>query len=253
MVGPGASTYKGQPEKGDCWQATQAEAAEWMHWEGSRPVSCSDEHTLETVGVLPVEGDFYIEDGEYPDEYLDQAVALCEEAWADATGWAKKPNRFSNYLFYPTIEDFEAGEQWVRCDIGVTATGTLWIPEAFQLETLTQSVADIREAAKRDTNIVALCLDSESDEIGPLGELLTIADCDKSHRWTMVRATNLSLESDEKYPGDEEIERRAELSCTRNKPDAVKGTFWLPPSKAEWDDGLRISYCFWASVPTTSA
>lgn len=253
-LGPGASTYRGVPRSGQCWSASQAEAAKWMAWEGSAPVSCSQQHTLETVGVFPVDGDYALAEGKtYPGEYLDLAGDLCEPAWKRATSWAEQPNRLSTFLFYPGTKAFAGGQHWVRCDVGLTATGTAWVPDEYQLEVLTQSLADLRAAAKDDANLVALCLDSKSDEIGDTGEQLTIADCNEDHRWSMVRATDLATNDDEKYPGDPEVQRRGSESCLDGKPDAVKGWFWLAPTKSEWLNGMHISYCFWSAVPTTSA
>jgi hypothetical protein len=246
--------YTARPVLGQCWEATQAQAAEWMDWQGASPVECSEEHTLETVGVVPVEGDYpEAVGGEYPEEFVKAANLSCESAWEKSTGWADRPNRFSNFLFYPTLKQFTAGQRWVRCDVGLFRTGTLWNSDAHQLQVLTQSLAELKVAQKKDPNIVTLCLDSADDQIGVFGEKLRVADCDQPHLWTLVSENDVSQGKDEKYPGNDEVQSRAEQMCIEEKPDSVTGWFWISPSPDEWKAGKRTSFCFWASVPVTSA
>lgn len=251
---PKAEVYTARPSVGQCWEATQKQAAKWTDWLGAGPVECTDEHTLETVAVLPVEGDFPATTGdEFPEEFIQAASATCEDPWFESTRWVKRPNRISNFFFYPAIEKYDAGERWVRCDVGVFATGTLWQSESHKLQVLTTSLAGLRSEQRSKPRLLALCLDSESTDIGTFGERLKVADCEQSHLWTMVDEVDLAKSANEKYPGPEEIAKRAEAKCTADLPEEVSGAFWLPPVEPEWERGRQSAFCFWAEVPVTSA
>ena len=80
-----------------------------------------------------------------------------------------------------------------------------------------------------------------------------VADCDQPHLWTLVSENDVSQGKDEKYPGNDQVQSRAEQMCIEEKPDSVTGWFWISPSPDEWKAGKRTSFCFWASVPVTSA
>lgn len=244
--------FSEKPQSGQCWQATNRQASEWMNWEGSAPVSCTKKHTLETVGIAIVEGE-YSGTGlggsdEYSAEFKDAAGRSCAKFWTKSVAGLTKPHRVINFLFYPSPKKFVAGERWVRCDLGVYDVGTAWSPDAFELQVLQK-----RFLALKSDAAFALCLDSSGDEVGSQGEALEVADCGLPHRWNMVRASDLSVSVNEEYPGADEVNSRAEVSCNFKKPRSVTGWFWQTPSKGQWLAGDRVSFCWWAnSDPPTS-
>lgn len=244
--------YTATPVKGQCWQATNKQASDWMDWQGFAPVQCSEKHTLETVAVTTVEGD-YPGTGlggadEYTDEFKNAANSACQNFWTATAKGVTSPSRVLNFLFYPAPEKFAGGERWVRCDVGVYDVGTPWSSAEFALAIFTKPFKVLKSSAD-----LRLCLDSSSDEIGANGEELKVASCGSSHRWDMVRATDLSVTADEEYPGADEVSSRAKVSCTFKKPRSVTGFFWQSPTEWQWLSGDRTSYCWWANAqPETS-
>lgn len=242
----GSKVYTATPKIGECWQATNQQASDWLDWQGFEPVSCNEEHTLETVGVPTVEGDFpgtgLGGTDEYSEEFKVAAGQQCASSWEKIAENRKKPNRLLNFLFYPTPEQFADGYRWVRCDVGVYDIGTAWTPSDFQLQSLTKPIRSITPASA-----FQLCLDSASDSFGESGANLQVADCGLPHRWTMVRAKELAVSANEKYPGPDEVDKRARLSCSAKKPQDITGWFWQSPSKAQWAAGNSTSYCWWAN------
>lgn len=243
--------FTAEPKVGDCWQATNKQANDWLDWQGFAPVDCSKKHTLETVEVPAVEGDYRATGlggaDEYPDEYKQAAADFCNTAWVAATKNAKRPNRILNFLFFPTPEKFAAGERWVRCDVGVFDTGTAWDQSSYNLLITEKPFASFSSSAFQ------LCLDSASDDIGDGGANLKVADCAGEHRWMMVRASDLGIDANEKFPGADEVSARARTACNFKKPKAVTGWFWQPPSEGQWASGDRTSFCWWAQVPPASS
>ena len=239
--------YKGMPKVGECWKATHDQASAWMDWQGFDPVSCDEKHTLETVAVEIVQGD-YPGTGlggadEYGDDFMAAANDLCVKSWEKASEGMTKPNRILNFLFYPSPEKFADGERWVRCDVGAFDFGTAWSQDAYKLQVLSLPIA-----AYSNLEAFRLCLDSPSDDIGASGENLKVIDCGLPHRWTMVRATDMSVSPDEEYPGDEEVNSRARVTCNFKKPKTITGWFWQTPNEGQWKSGDRMSYCWWANV-----
>lgn len=238
--------FTAEPKSGDCWQATMQQANDWLDWRGFAPVDCSEKHTMETVEVSAVEGDFPGTGlggaDEYSDEFKQAASQTCSESWSLASEGLKRPYRIMNFFFIPSPEDFATGARWVRCDIGVFATGTPWDDSSLEFQILEKSLDKFAK------NAFQLCLDSATDEIGEGGSNLKVADCDEPHRWQMVRANDVSLNATEKYPGAEEVNARSRTTCNFKKPRSVTGWFWQNPSQEQWETGFRTSYCWWAQA-----
>lgn len=238
--------FTDEPKAGDCWQATMEQANDWLDWRGFAPVECTSKHTMETVDVAAVEGDFPGTGlggaDEYSDEFKQAASETCTRSWSAASSELKRPSRVMNFFFIPSPEEFAAGSRWVRCDIGVFATGTAWDNSKYEFEVLSKPFNKFGKSAFQ------LCLDSGSDDIGEGGSNLKVADCSEPHRWQMVRENDLSLNATEKYPGTDEVNARARTTCNFKKPRNVTGWFWQTPSEEQWQSGFRTSYCWWAQV-----
>jgi hypothetical protein len=130
------ATAGATPLTGQCWNASTKQADEWADWKGTTTVPCTASHTLYTYDVGKISG----ESGSSwattsdPSSPTAEIQTKAEDACSVSTllphlGWNQQ--LINDYFFVPTESQWKAGARWVRCDIGVLATGTTLDNESF--------------------------------------------------------------------------------------------------------------------------
>lgn len=245
---PPAATTK--PVVGQCWNATTADAADWADWKGPATAACTSSHTLYTYHVGSISG----ETGNSwaspssPDALTDQIQTKAEDACSLSTLLPKlawNQQLINGYFFVPTEAQWKAGQRWVRCDVGVLATGTTLGNESFtalpaKISTLVRQVSS--EPVKFE-----FCMNSSTpvSESGPLDNPnATLADCADSPQWRLTTHGNFPDAAGSVFPDDATANAESSKVCQ----PSVKGDneIWIAylPTKSDWASGDREIDCW---------
>jgi hypothetical protein len=222
------------PKVGQCRNtpASNLEPNDWV--DQTRVVSCSKTHTLETLVVIK------------PVEKLTLAQAKQLAGSCDtpaAAGYIGNPGRYINRLLYPAAywpspAQRAAGQNWVRCDVGVQTTTQCCRPVAR----LALQTASLRDVVGADPGRFQLCIDQLPDP----SRSQPLTSCKKPHRAEMLpTGTQLQVTH---YPSAAALSKKGQSQCSdlvaqRGDRDRLVLTpAWQP--KAEFSDGTLFGACW---------
>jgi hypothetical protein len=238
------------PESGQCWNATTTHAAAWTDWEGGSAVPCGSSHTLYTYHVGTVSGeseDTWAAPGD-PTELSPTVQAKA----AEACGLTKvlphlKWNQqlVSGYFFVPTETQWRAGARWIRCDLGVLATGTTFGNESFTA--LPTRISTLVDAITSDPLRFELCVNSPTpvSVAGPLDDPnATLADCKDNPQWKLAIHGSFPDAAGSPFPDSAASNAASSKLCLLGvKSDDEVWMAYLP-TKAGWAAGDREIDCW---------
>jgi hypothetical protein len=194
------------PEVGQCRFAPDSNVDPGAIFDDSPVVDCSQTHTLQRLEIIEID--------EAPNrELLAQLAKYCESQAAaefvDSPG-AGPYNIAWPIVYGPTLEQQEAGQSWVRCDLGFRG-------ETQSDEPLQPQTESAEGAAGKDIALFQQC----TAEIPHPGRSQALVSCKKAHRAELLLAT---IELDAKaYPPAAELEMAAQSQCgelVANRDDA---------------------------------
>ena len=181
-----------KPVVGQCWNATESQAYDWSEWKGPGPTACTNSHVLYTYQVGTISGETAsswaapgdgtrLSDGVQTkaEDACDISTLLPDEKW--------NQELINDYFFVPTEAQWKAGARWVRCDVGVLATGTTLDNESFTA--LPSKISTFVSAVSSDPVRFEFCLNSATPvaESGPLdNQDAVLADCKDSPQWRLA-------------------------------------------------------------------
>jgi hypothetical protein len=246
-AGPAAGVT---PTTGQCWNATTTDAFDWADWKGSVAVPCARSHTLYTyhVGTISAEpGSSWAASGT-PDSLSDEVQTKAEDACSISTLLPKlKWNQqlVNAYFFVPTESQWKAGARWVRCDVGVLATGTTLDNESFTA--LPTTISTLVGEVSSDPLKFEFCMNSSTpvSESGPLDDTdATLADCRDNPQWRLTIHGKFPDAAGAPFPDDATSNAVSSKLCLPQvrTPNEV----WIAylPTKAGWASGDREIDCW---------
>jgi hypothetical protein len=252
-----ASASPTKPVAGQCWNATETQAADWTDWQGTSAIACTGSHTLYTyqVGTISDEtGSTWAASGDSTQlspEVQTKADDACSiSKLLPHLKWNQE--LIEQYYFVPTEAEWKAGQRWVRCDVGVLATGTTLDNESFTA--LPSKISTLVSSVNSDPIRYEFCMNSTEavTDIGPLDNPdATIGDCSKDPQWTLATHGNLPEAAGAPFPDDATANTESTKICA---PAATgDGQIWLAylPTKAGWKTGDREVDCWVGQKPVT--
>ena len=227
------------PRVGACYQLTLPSAAEPTN--DAPPVECSRLHTARTfhVGRLEtiVEGHSL---GVDSDRVQEQLASTCPQRLAEFLGGdaeARALSRFQAIWFSPTLEEYDAGADWFRCDVVAVAgpNGLMRLPSRDGL----RGILDRPDALET----YGLCGTAEPGARG-----FERIVCVRPHSWVAI--STIPIPGGEQYPGVEAVREAGDETCSdevRSRNDLVLeySYGWEWPTEEQWDAGQRYGFC-WA-------
>ncbi len=200
------------------------------------PVPCEGEHTAQTFYTRTLADGFGTPTKAGAKKRLKVAKACTTEAMNSYLGLTNTsiPSRFQIVTVFPTTEQWNAGERWMRCDV-VLRGGKQFTRFAGSAQQLV--AGNPREQFNFCTPSV------------PGNRTKSAYPCSKPKKnWIMVAERDLGSIG-KKFPGTRAVERKAKRICQRvgNKFTERKKFFpwWsIWPTSNGWKDGDRTAQCF---------
>jgi hypothetical protein len=246
-----------KPVTGQCWNATTAQAADWSDWQGTSAISCTSSHTLYTYQVGKISGETsstWAASGD-SSQLSPEVQTKADDACSISTllphlKWNQQ--LIEQYFFVPTEAEWTAGQRWVRCDVGVLATGTTLDNESFTA--LPSKISTLVKSVDSDPVRYEFCMNSTEavTDIGPLDNPdATLGDCSKDPQWKLATRGNLPEAAGAPFPDDATANTESTKICA---PAATgDGQIWLAylPTKTGWASGDREVDCWVGQKPIT--
>ncbi len=221
-VGLAAGSGSGAPQVGECWNASDANAAAWVNWKGSKAVNCSSSHVLYTYEVGKISG-ITAKSWASPTD-PDQPTDAIQAASEKACKLSKLlPNLKWNQLvvqgffFIPSESQWAAGQRWVRCDVGLTRFDTDYTQQG--LAKLPTKIQSLVTSVSSDPKRYVLCLDSQlpAQAAGPLSipSYDRVVDCTGDPQWELVGRGTLPLSVGSPFPTGSDAEQISSDICSK--------------------------------------
>jgi hypothetical protein len=250
---PGQAASSGsasKPSVGQCWNASFADAAQWADWQGASATSCTGSHVLYTYQVGTIHG-VTSSTWAAPGDPTNLSDAVQSKAAAACTISTLLPHQkwnqqlIQDYFFVPSEAQWKAGARWVRCDVGVLATGTTIANE--RLSPLPTRISTFVSAVSSNPARYEFCINSPQSVTaeGPLDDPESvIADCTRSPQWKLASRGNLPEASGAPFPSDAVANAESTAICSPAASGA--GQIWVAylPTAAGWASGDREVDCW---------
>ena len=227
------------PAEGACYRITLDEAARPTN--DRRPVSCERPHTARTfhVGRLDtvVEGHSVGVDSERVQRQLAETCPRELEKFLGGDAETRALSRFQTVWFSPTLEEYDAGADWFRCD--VVALGT---PEKLlELPAQDRLLGVLDRPGTLAT--YGLCGTAQPGAEGFEG-----VACALPHSWVAI--ATIPIPGGDRYPGTTTVREAGDSACSdevgsRNELLLEFSYGWEWPTAAQWEAGQRHGFC-WA-------
>ncbi len=204
-------------------------------WVDNAPVvDCSKTHTLETAEVIhPVEKLTLAE--------VKQLAGSCGTPSGSYLGISFPAIRTLNFVvFWPSSAQRAAGQNWLRCDVGIR-------PSNSCCRELAPLKGSLRGAVESDPVRFQPCIDQLPD---PAAEQPFVS-CKKPHR-TEILPTALQLNT-ARYPSAATLTNKGRAGCAalvahrKDRADLVVTHTWQ--SRKNWSGGTLFGFC-WIHLKT---
>lgn len=233
---PPSATPVAVPRDRACYRLDYDEAVAPTN--DAEPVDCHTRHTSMTYSVGKLER---LIDGRLPSvdsgRVRRKVAESCPARFADFVGGSLEDRRLSMLRpvwFTPTIEEFEGGASWYRCDVIALARDQ----ELARLTGALSGVLDTDEGRDR----FGMCGTAEP---GTRGFARVI--CSTDHSWRAIATVPFP---DGSYPGLEQVREAGQQPCEdagRGVADDALNFQWGYewPTAAQWKAGQHYGIC-WA-------
>jgi hypothetical protein len=221
------------PKVGQC-RNTPASKLTVANWVDQTPVvDCSKKHTLETAEVIkPVEKLTLAE----VKSLQDECVTPTYDYLGISTSVVR--NLVLPLVFWPSPAQRAAGQNWLRCDVGVRATVLCCTPRAL----LAPQTTSVRGQGGSDPVRFLMCL----DQLPAPARNQPLMSCKKPHR-TEILPEFMQLEVT-RYPSAATLAKMGRLGCAKvvsqrkDLNDVVVTASWK--SRADWSVGTLEGHCW---------
>lgn len=226
------------PANGLCWQITYAEFLQEPELSNGHEVSCSTPHQAYTFDVNSLASDL---------QRADAASAANQSCKASYD--ALFPNNIDAYRILlsdtlPAVNQWAAGERWVRCNVQETAAGSPFRTPTFA--DLPTNFSAFVSSYTSSPSTYAMCVDEPGTTAvtGPtLGLGATIADCTTA-QWRLEPSPDFPDAQGVPYPGYSGLYPFMHAHCgALYDTAAVRGWIFFPDD-AHWTAGSRNFQCW---------
>lgn len=227
------------PREGACYRITLQEAA--RPTSERQPLPCTRRHTARTfhVGQLDtiVEGHSLGVDSE---RVQRQLAETCPAELADFLGGDRETraiSRFQTVWFSPTLDEYDAGADWFRCDV-VALAGSEELM-ALPAEDRLRGILDRPERLAT----YGLCGTAQ-----PGAKDFERVACASPHSWVAI--STIPIPGGDRYPGVAAVREAGDDACSdevssRNESLLEYRYGWEWPTAEQWQAGQRYGFC-WA-------
>ena len=228
-----AANVPAPPEVGQCRNTPDSNLDD-DDWVDDTPVvDCSETHTLQTVEVIDIDEELTV-------ELLEELADTCDtlQAWdyLDSPAWPERATYNLMFAAYgPTPEQQEAGQSWMRCDVGIPSKSECCRPLAPQTES-------VEGAMGEDPARFQLCIAKRPDP----DRSQPLVSCAEPHRAELIQ--KLMERDASEYPSASELEKTGQARCgdlVTDRDDAdqlVLTPVWQP--EEEWPGGTLYGWCW---------
>jgi Septum formation len=238
------------PVTGQCWNATAAQAAVWADWRGATAVACTRSHTLYTYHVGRISGEpanSWAAPGDAgsltPEIQAKAGTACTLSTLLPHAKWNQQ--LIMSYFFVPTEAQWKAGARWIRCDVGVPATGTTLDNESFTA--LPTKISSFVGAVSSDPLRFEFCINSTTpvSESGPLDNPdATLANCKDNPQWKLTVHGRFPDAAGAPFPDDATSNAASSKLCLPGVTGDNEVWIAYLPTKATWASGDREIDCW---------
>jgi hypothetical protein len=233
-----ADAAPGPPPDRGCYRLTLAQALQPTS--AAAPVRCRQRHTARTffVGRLDtvVDGHSLGIDSQHATNQVSRGCLRRFDGFVGGTEESRRLSRFQAVWFGPTLEEFDAGADWFRCDLVAVAEGQRLLP--------LPTGGDLRGVLDRPAALetYGLCGTARPGAAG-----FRRVACALPHSWVAI--STIPIEG-RRYPGAGAAREVGDDACA----DQVRGRNdlllefsygWEWPTREQWAAGQRFGYC-WA-------
>ncbi len=228
-----------RPKKGSCYRLTLEEAARPTN--SDRPVLCTKHHTARTIYVgrlaTVVDGHSLGVDSDQVQAQLRGTCPRKLRSFLGGGGETRALSRFQVVWFSPTVQEYDAGADWFRCDV-VAVAGP---DELLRLP----SDQRLRGVLDRPG---ALATYGTCGTAQPGAKDFQRVACALRHSWVAI--STIPISGGNRYPGVAAVRRAGEETCS----DQVRSRAGLPlkysygwewPTVQQWAGGQHFGFC-WA-------
>ena len=254
---PHTTSASAKPAVGDCWTSTVEAAAKAAAWTAGGAVACASRHQLSTYAVATVKSSaatWQTSDGDLDNEIASDASEACNKKFRGEFTGAPLGSRLTVFFFVAPEDQWKKGARWVRCDVAVFKTGSLYTRPDFA--SLPPDISTLQKQLESTPDLFADCVTTTdpSGQTGPLDDPdAVVADCTQHYQWRFESAFTIPSQTGDPYPDDDALTQVTQSECG----DAADedGSDWVAyvPSRGDWVSGNRSGTCwFYAdTIPET--
>jgi len=234
-----------KPSVGDCWTSTFETAQRSAAWTSGGAVSCVTRHQLLTYAVVTVKSSaptWRDKHDNLSGAIQTAAFRACNSRLSDLIV-VPDNGRLLPYFFVAPEKEWKKGARWVRCDIGVLRTGSLYSQP--ELARLPNQVSTLVKQAQDSPELFETCV-TTTDSSGGTGPLddpkATIADCTADYQWQYESSFTFASGS---YPTDDEFNAAIQTQCGDGADQAGRGWIAYGPNEDQWKTGDLRGECWY--------
>jgi hypothetical protein len=227
------------PEAGACYDLPYEEAI--APTTEAEPVACRESHTAQTyhVGRLRtvVDGHLLAVDSDHAQRQVARTCRRTLDEYLGGDRETRTLSRLHAVWFSPTLEEYDAGATWFRCDV-------VALDRADTLAPLPPP-RRLRGLLDRPGGLAQMGLCGTSAPGAPGFERVI---CSRRHAWRAI--STIDLAGGAAYPGVGAVRKAGAETCRDQVREASRTPErfrygWEWPTRAQWRDGQRYGFC-WA-------
>lgn len=234
-----------KPSVGDCWSASYTTANTSAAWTSGGAVACAAKHQLYTYAVVTVKSSastWRDRHGNLSDAIQTAAFRACNSRLFDLMD-VPDNGRLMPYFFVAPDKEWKKGARWVRCDIGVLKTGSLY--SRPELARLPSQISSLVKQTQTTPELFETCV-STTDSSGNTGPLddpdATLADCSGDYQWQFESSFSFSSDA---YPTDDQFNAEIQTKCGDGADQAGRGWIAYGPNEEQWNTGDLGGECWY--------
>jgi hypothetical protein len=250
---PHTRSASAKPAVGDCWVSTFDTAQHSAAWTASGSVPCTSRHQLYTFAVVSVtsSASTWRDSSTHGlnDQIANDAFDACDRLYADEFPGAPDQGRLTEYFFVAPEAQWKTGARWVRCDLGVFRTGSLF--ESPDFASLPSDIRTLKKQLDTTPGLFASCVTTTdpSGDTGPLDDpKAVIADCTRNYQWRFEGVFTIPGADGDPYPDDNTLNKATQADCGDIADEAETNWAGYVPTQDNWDAGDRLGSCWFAPV-----
>jgi hypothetical protein len=199
-------------------------------------IGCEAPHTAETYWVGALADAFGLPSASTQVARLSAGRPCTVKAMNDYLGMSDRtlPTRFRTVVLFPTDEQWNAGERWVRCDVVLQG--------GLELKPVTGTAAQLVAITSKE--IFNFCTPKEPN----IKATFAYPCLDPKKNWIKVLDQELGGPGSA-FPGTTSVDRRAIALCQKmgkryQGKDKYPGWWRIYPTASGWKQGRRSVQCF---------